>query len=67
MSILVVMEQNGGQLNRMSLETLAAGQELARKLQLTMRAAVIGARVRVLLRSWLRLRSSRFMRSSIRC
>jgi electron transfer flavoprotein alpha subunit len=45
MSILVVMEQSGGQLNRMSLETLAAGQELARKLQLTARVVVIGASV----------------------
>jgi hypothetical protein len=39
MSILVVMEQRGG----MSLETLAAGQQLAKELGTTVSAALLGA------------------------
>jgi electron transfer flavoprotein alpha subunit len=40
--VLVVMEQRGGVLNRMSLEAVAAGQLLAAKLGLTCSAAVLG-------------------------
>jgi electron transfer flavoprotein alpha subunit len=42
MSILVVMEQRSGQWNRMSLETLAAAQQLAKELGTTTSAAVLG-------------------------
>ena len=42
MSILVVMEQNGGAWHRMSFETLAAGQQLGRDAGLPVAAAVIG-------------------------
>jgi electron transfer flavoprotein alpha subunit len=42
MSILVVMEQRGGAWNRMSLETLAAAQQLAGELNTTASAAVLG-------------------------
>src|SRR5438094_7045906 len=42
MSILVAMEQRGGQWNRMSMETLAAGQQLARELNTAVSAAVLG-------------------------
>jgi electron transfer flavoprotein alpha subunit len=42
MSILVVMEQRGGDWNRMSWETLAAGQQLAGELNTTASAAVLG-------------------------
>jgi electron transfer flavoprotein alpha subunit len=42
MSILVVLEQNGGSYHRMSWETLAAGQQLGRELGLPVRAAVLG-------------------------
>jgi electron transfer flavoprotein alpha subunit len=42
MSILAVMEQRGGVWNRMSFETLAAAQQLAKELNTTARAAVIG-------------------------
>src|SRR5690349_6749940 len=38
MSILVVMEQRGG----MSLETLAAGQQIAKELGTTVSAAIVG-------------------------
>ena len=44
-SVLVVMEQRGGAWNRMSLETLAAGQELAGSLGGTCSAAVLGGDV----------------------
>src|ERR1700730_5747022 len=40
--VLVVMEQRGGVLNRMSLEAVAAGQLLAAKLGLECSAAVLG-------------------------
>lgn len=40
--ILVVMEQRGGEWNRMSFETLAAAQQLAGELGTTASAAVIG-------------------------
>jgi electron transfer flavoprotein alpha subunit len=42
MSILAVMEQRGGAWNRMSFETLAAAQQLAKELKTTASAAVIG-------------------------
>jgi electron transfer flavoprotein alpha subunit len=42
MSLLAVMEQRGGEWNRMSFETLAAAQQLARELGTTAGAAVIG-------------------------
>src|SRR5262245_18896377 len=42
MSILVVMEQQGGEWNRMSWETLAAAQQLAVELSTTASAAVLG-------------------------
>jgi len=45
MSILVVMEQRDGEWNRMSWETLAAGQQLAGELGTTVSAAVIGQSV----------------------
>ncbi|MEO7652337.1 MAG: electron transfer flavoprotein subunit alpha/FixB family protein, partial [Bryobacteraceae bacterium] len=42
MSILVVMEQRGGVWNRMSWETVAAGQQMAKELGLPLEAAVVG-------------------------
>src|SRR5580692_7316048 len=42
MSILAVMEQRGGVWNRMSFETLAAAQQLAKELGATASAAVVG-------------------------
>jgi electron transfer flavoprotein alpha subunit len=42
MSILAVMEQRGGVWNRMSFETLAAARQLARELDTTASAAVLG-------------------------
>jgi electron transfer flavoprotein alpha subunit len=42
MSILAVMEQRGGEWNRMSFETLAAAQQLAKELNTTASAAVLG-------------------------
>ena len=44
-SILVVVEQREGKLNRASWETLAAGQEVARSTGWTLDAAVLGAGV----------------------
>ncbi len=46
--VLVVMEARGGAWNRMSFETLAAGQELARALGVGARAAVVGSDVAAL-------------------
>ena len=43
--ILVITEQQGGAWNRMSLETLAAGQQLAAELGQTASAAVAGSGV----------------------
>src|SRR5271167_271625 len=40
--VLVIMEQRGGAWNRMSWETLAAGQQLAAQLGATASAVVIG-------------------------
>lgn len=40
--VLVVMEQRGGQWNRMSFEALAAGQQLAAKLGVDCSAVVVG-------------------------
>ena len=42
MSILAVMEQRAGEWNRMSFETLAAAQQLAKELNATASAAVLG-------------------------
>jgi electron transfer flavoprotein alpha subunit len=42
MSFLAIMEQRGGQWNRMSFETLAAAQQLASELNTTASAAVLG-------------------------
>jgi electron transfer flavoprotein alpha subunit len=42
MSILAVLEQRAGQWNRMSFETLAAAQQLAKQLGTTASAAVLG-------------------------
>lgn len=41
-NVLVIMEQRGGAWNRMSFETLAAGQRLASELGQTASAAVVG-------------------------
>lgn len=45
MSILVVLEQRGGQWHRMSWETLAAAQQMGRELNLPVAAAVVGSGV----------------------
>jgi len=45
MSVLVVMEQTGGKWNRMSWETVAAGQQLAAELGTGLNVAVAGASV----------------------
>ena len=45
MSILAVLEQRGGVWNRMSFETLAAAQQLAKELNTTASAAVVGDNV----------------------
>ncbi|MGB7761744.1 MAG: electron transfer flavoprotein subunit alpha/FixB family protein [Bryobacteraceae bacterium] len=42
MSVLAVLEQRAGQWNRMSFETLAAAQQIARELATTVSAAVLG-------------------------
>jgi len=42
MSVLVILEQQGGQWHRMSWETLAAGQQLAAALNQPVEAAVVG-------------------------
>ncbi len=42
MSILVVLEQRGGEWNRMSFETLAAAQQFAGELNVPVSAAVLG-------------------------
>ncbi|MBX5493802.1 MAG: electron transfer flavoprotein subunit alpha/FixB family protein [Bryobacteraceae bacterium] len=47
-SVLVVMEQNAGAWHRMSWETLAAGQEMARQLGVEINGAVVGADVSAL-------------------
>ncbi len=43
MSVLVVLEQQGGKWHRMSWETLAAGQQFGAALGVPVEAAVIGA------------------------
>ncbi len=45
MSVLVVLEQRGGQWNRMSFEAIAAGQKIGQALDLAVQAAIIGANV----------------------
>ncbi len=47
-SILVVVEQREGQLNRASWETLAAGQSIAAETGWTLEAAVVGGGVRTI-------------------
>ena len=42
MSILAILESNGGQLHRMSWETLAAGQQLAAALGVPLEASLLG-------------------------
>jgi len=44
-SVLVIMEQRGGEWNRMSFETLAAGQRLAAELGHTVSAAIPGREI----------------------
>jgi electron transfer flavoprotein alpha subunit len=48
MSILIVMEQRGSAWNRMSWETLAAGQQLAGELNTTASVAVLGQGIEAL-------------------
>jgi electron transfer flavoprotein alpha subunit len=48
MSVLAVLEQRSGQWNRMSFETLAAAQQLAKELGATASAAVLGQDVEAL-------------------
>jgi len=48
MSILAVLEQRSGQWNRMSFETLAAAQQMAKELGVTASAAVLGHGVEAL-------------------
>src|SRR4030095_3607354 len=43
--LLVIVEQREGKLNRVSLETLVAGQSLAKETGWTLEAAVIGSSV----------------------
>jgi electron transfer flavoprotein alpha subunit len=45
MSVLVVLEQNGGKWNRMSFEALAAGKRIAEALAVPLQAVVLGAAV----------------------
>jgi electron transfer flavoprotein alpha subunit len=45
MSVLVVLEQNGGKWNRISFEALAAGRKIAEALKAPLEAVVIGAAV----------------------
>ena len=59
MSILAVLEQRGGAWNRMSLETLAAAQQLGAELEQPVSAAVVGQDVRRAgRRSWRRSSSN---------
>jgi electron transfer flavoprotein alpha subunit len=48
MNILAVLEQRGGQWNRMSFETLAAAQQLAKELGATVSVAVLGHSIETL-------------------
>ena len=48
MSILVVMEQQSGQIHKMSWETLAAGQQLGALLNLPLEAAIAGKGIQAL-------------------
>jgi electron transfer flavoprotein alpha subunit len=48
MSILAVLEQRAGSWNRMSFETLAAAQQLAKELNITVSAAVLGQGINAL-------------------
>jgi electron transfer flavoprotein alpha subunit len=48
MSVLVVMEQSGGKWNRMSWETLVAGQQLAAEMGTELHAAIAGSGIAAL-------------------
>jgi electron transfer flavoprotein alpha subunit len=48
MSVLAVLEQRGGQWNRMSFETLAAAQQMAGELAIPVSAAVLGQGIEAL-------------------
>ena len=48
MSILAILEQRGGEWNRMSFETLAAAQQIAREMSTSAGAAVLGDGVEAL-------------------
>jgi electron transfer flavoprotein alpha subunit len=50
MSVLIVLEQQGGEWNRMSWETLAAGVQIAAELSVSATAAVMGKGVEALAR-----------------
>ena len=69
MSILAVLEQRSGQWNRMSFETLAAAQQLAKELEHhRLRAAVLGQGMEALAAGTRRPSSStRFTPSSTNC
>lgn len=45
MSVLVVLEQRDGKWNRLSFEALAAAQQIAQSLNLTVEAAVLGSNI----------------------
>ena len=48
MSVLAVLEQRAGQWHRLSFETLAAAQQIARELDTTVAAAVLGHNISAL-------------------
>ena len=48
MSVLVVMEHRGGTWNRMSFETIAAGQQIAKAINVPLEAAVLSANASIL-------------------
>jgi electron transfer flavoprotein alpha subunit len=48
MSVLAVLEQRAGQWHRMSFETLAAAQQIARELNTTVSAAILGHNISAL-------------------
>src|SRR5579883_3555373 len=50
MSVLVILEQQGGKWHRMSWETLAAGQQFGASLGLPVEAAVAGSGIEALAR-----------------
>ena len=60
MSILVVMEQRSGQWNRMSFETLAAAQQLAKELGTTAGVLERGDGLRIVTRVGATARESKY-------